>query len=54
MIGMVKLFATDEAGSTTTEYGLVAAGLSLAILTLLQGIGIRLSAHLADARGPLR
>lgn len=33
------------------EYGLVAAGLSLAILTLLQGIGIRLSAHLAGSGG---
>jgi pilus assembly protein Flp/PilA len=42
---IVKRFATDEHGSATMEYGLVAAGLSLAIITVLQGIGIRLAAN---------
>lgn len=41
----VKHFFTDERAATTMEYGLVAAGLSLAIITLLQGIGMRLSSH---------
>ena len=41
----VKRFLTDERGATTMEYGLVAAGLSLAIITLLQGISVRLAAH---------
>ena len=41
---VVKDFATDERAFATMEYGLVAAGLSLAIVTLLQGIGIRWAA----------
>ena len=51
---MVKRFATDERGSATMEYGLVAAGLSLAIVTVLQGIGIRLAAGSARTPGALR
>ena len=51
---IVKRFATDERGSATMEYGLVAAGLSLAIITVLQGIGMRLSANLAGTQGALR
>jgi pilus assembly protein Flp/PilA len=46
MSRIVKRFATDERGSATMEYGLVAAGLSLAIITVLQGIGIRLATNL--------
>ncbi len=44
---IVKRFATDERGAATMEYGLVAAGLSLAIVTVLQGIGMRLTANVA-------
>jgi pilus assembly protein Flp/PilA len=45
MSKIVKRFATDEGGSATMEYGLVAAGLSLAIVAVLQGIGMRLTAN---------
>jgi pilus assembly protein Flp/PilA len=48
MSKIVKRFATDDRGSATLEYGLVAAGLSLAIATVLQGIGMRLA--LSSAR----
>jgi pilus assembly protein Flp/PilA len=44
---IVKRFTTDEGGSATMEYGLVAAGLSLAIVAVLQGIGMRLTANAA-------
>ena len=50
---MVKDFATDERGSATMEYGLVAAGLSLAIITVLQGVGMRLTANLGKPQSPL-
>ncbi len=50
MRGMLKRFVLDEHGSATMEYGLVAAGLSIAIITVLQGIGMRLTANLAGAR----
>ena len=51
---VVKDFATDERGFATMEYGLVAAGLSLAIVTVLQGIGIRWAASSTRAPGALR
>ncbi len=44
---IVKRFTTDERGAATMEYGLVVAGLSLAIITVLQGIGMRLTANAA-------
>jgi pilus assembly protein Flp/PilA len=49
MSKIVKRFITDERGSATMEYGLVAAGLSLAIVAVLQGIGMRLTANVAVA-----
>jgi pilus assembly protein Flp/PilA len=51
---IVKRFATDERGSATLEYGLVAAGLSLAIITVAQGIGMRLTANFAGTQDSLR
>ena len=47
---IVKRFTTDERGSATMEYGLVAAGLSLAIITVLQGIGMRLTANVVGTQ----
>ena len=44
---MVKRFAADEQGAATMEYGLLAAGLSVAIVTVLQGISMRLTSNLA-------
>jgi pilus assembly protein Flp/PilA len=43
MINLVKRFVKDEAGATAVEYGLVAAGISVAIIAVVQGLGSRLS-----------
>ena len=51
---IVKRFVTDDRGSATMEYGLVAAGLSLAIAALLQGIGMRLTANATETPSPGR
>jgi pilus assembly protein Flp/PilA len=51
---IVKRFTTDERGAATMEYGLVAAGLSLAIVAVLQGIGMRLTANVATAPVSMR
>jgi pilus assembly protein Flp/PilA len=43
---MSKLFARfvkDEAGATAIEYGLIAAGISLAIIAVVNGIGTNLN-----------
>jgi pilus assembly protein Flp/PilA len=36
-------FLRDESGATAIEYGLIAAGIALAIITVVNGIGSKLS-----------
>ena len=44
----LKRFAKDESGATAIEYGLIAAGISVAIITVVQGLGSKLSATFSD------
>ena len=39
----LKCFAKDESGATAIEYGLIAAGISVAIITVVQGLGTKLA-----------
>ena len=43
MINLVKRFVQDESGATAVEYGLVAAGISVAIIAVTQGLGSKLN-----------
>ena len=43
MINLVKPFVQDESGATAVEYGLVAAGISVAIIAVMQGLGSKLN-----------
>jgi pilus assembly protein Flp/PilA len=36
-------FVSDESGATAIEYGLIAAGIAVAIITVVQGLGTKLS-----------
>ena len=36
-------FAKDESGATAIEYGLIAAGISVAIIAVVQGLGSKLN-----------
>ena len=36
-------FLADESGATAIEYGLIAAGISLAIIAIVNGLGTNLS-----------
>jgi pilus assembly protein Flp/PilA len=54
MLSVIKRFAADERGSAAAEYGLIAAGLSIAIAALLQGIGVRLAANAAATSDLIR
>ena len=38
----IKQFWTDESGATAIEYGLIAAGISVAIITVVQNVGTHL------------
>jgi len=39
----VKRFFTDENGATAIEYGLIAAGISVAIIVAVQSLGTNLN-----------
>lgn len=41
--GKVRQFLKDESGATAIEYGLIAAGIALAIIAIVNGMGTRLS-----------
>ena len=36
---LLKKFIRDESGATAIEYGLIAAGIAVAIITVVQGLG---------------
>ena len=40
---IVLRFWADESGATAIEYGLIAAGIAVAIITAVQGVGTKLS-----------
>ena len=40
---IILAFVADESGATAIEYGLIAAGISVAIITVVQGLGTKLS-----------
>ncbi len=39
----IKRFAKDESGATAIEYGLIAAGISVAIITVVNQLGGKLN-----------
>lgn len=39
----VRRFATDNSGATAIEYGLIAAGIAVAIIAVVNGIGSKLN-----------
>ena len=41
---LITRFANDESGATAIEYGLIAAGISVAIVLVVQGVGTQLVA----------
>jgi pilus assembly protein Flp/PilA len=40
---MIRTFWRDESGATAIEYGLIAAGIAVAILTVVKGVGVKLN-----------
>ncbi|NRA86295.1 MAG: Flp family type IVb pilin [Rhizobiales bacterium] len=48
MKNLVKRFAADESGATAIEYGLIAAGLSIAVIAAVNLLGPKLGAAFQD------
>jgi pilus assembly protein Flp/PilA len=42
---LVLKFLNDESGATAIEYGLIAAGIAIAIITAVQGVGAALNTN---------
>jgi pilus assembly protein Flp/PilA len=53
MTNLVKRFAKDESGATAIEYGLIAAGISVAIIATVQGLGSNLTKTLGSVQTAL-
>jgi len=45
MKSLILTFFKDESGATAIEYGLIAAGIAIAIITAVQGVGTKLSTN---------
>jgi len=43
-MSMLKRFLRNESGATAIEYGLIAAGISVAIIVVVQNVGTNLDA----------
>jgi pilus assembly protein Flp/PilA len=50
----IKKLWTDESGATAIEYGLIAAGISLAIIAAVNGLGTSLNTKFADINTSLK
>jgi pilus assembly protein Flp/PilA len=53
MTNLVKRFANDESGATAIEYGLIAAGISVAIITVVNTLGSKLKATFTNGSSQL-
>ncbi len=47
-------FFRDESGATAIEYGLIAAGISVAIIAVVQGLGSSLNATFTSVQTALK
>lgn len=50
----LKNFLADESGATAIEYGLIAAGIALAIITVVNGMGSKLNAKFGSISSSLK
>lgn len=54
MKNTLKSFLADESGATAIEYGLIAAGIALAIITVVNGMGSKLNAKFGSISSSLK
>ena len=54
MKNLFARFAKDESGATAIEYGLIAAGISLAIIAVVNGLGSNLNTKFSSINTSLK
>jgi pilus assembly protein Flp/PilA len=50
----LRKFLIDESGATAIEYGLIAAGISLAIIAIVNGLGTKLNSKFSSINSSLK
>ena len=50
----IKRFLLDESGATAIEYGLIAAGIALAIIAAVNGLGTTLNTQFTSINSSLK
>ena len=51
---MLRAFLADESGATAIEYALLAAGISLAIIAVVNGLGTKLNTKFTSINNSLQ
>ena len=54
MKSLILRFSQDESGATAIEYGLIAAGIALAIIAVVNGIGTNLNTQFTSINSSLK
>jgi pilus assembly protein Flp/PilA len=54
MKNLIARFVMDESGATAIEYGLIAAGISLAIIAVVNGLGTNLNNKFTSINNSLK
>jgi len=54
MKNLIARFVKDESGATAIEYGLIAAGIALAIIAVVNGLGTNLNAKFTSINNSLK
>ena len=54
MKNLIARFVKDESGATAIGYGLIAAGISLAIIAVVNGLGTNLNAKFTSINTSLK
>jgi pilus assembly protein Flp/PilA len=54
MKNLIARFVKDQSGATAIEYGLIAAGISLAIIAVVNGLGTNLNDKFTSINNSLK
>jgi pilus assembly protein Flp/PilA len=54
VMGILRSFINDDGAATAIEYGLIAAGISIAIIAVVNGLGTQLSSTFSSISSQLK
>jgi pilus assembly protein Flp/PilA len=54
MLNKFRAFLGDETAATAIEYGLIAAGISIAIISIVKGVGTKLNGTFSSLSSQLK